>query len=249
MKEKNKNSLIEYKSQDIPEERYPQISSRKVTGYFAAFNIVDSDMDIIRPGAFVKSIQERGPASLGNRKIKFLHQHNVNEPTGRVDQLFEDGFGLGFEAEIEKTALGDIILERYKNGIYREHSIGFKYIWEKCEWIKMPIEGALDSMAEVFECKEINLFEGSVVTFGANSHTPFTGFKGNIEDLQKMLNSELEYLIRKADNYDFELQIRNLWAKQISLVQQLAVENTKQLSKPIESKWIDVDFIINNLKF
>ena len=32
-----------------------------VTGYFADFNSIDSDGDIIRPGAFSKSISEWGP--------------------------------------------------------------------------------------------------------------------------------------------------------------------------------------------
>lgn len=248
MKNKNINNPINYKSIEIKSSDV-DFQSRTVTGYFSAFNIVDSDKDIIRPGAFTKSIQERGPQSMGNRKIKFLHQHNINEPCGLIKQLFEDGFGLGHETEIENTPLGDIILERYKNGIYREHSIGFRYVEGKCEWIKMPIEGVLDSMADVFECKELNLFEGSVVTFGANSHTPFTGFKGSREELEKMINSEFEYLVRKAPNYEFELQMRHLWQKQISLIEELAAANTKENSKPKEEKpkMLNLEYITNNL--
>ena len=46
--------------------------SRIVAGYFSAFNNVDSDGDLIKPGAFTKSINERGPGSSSNRKMKVL---------------------------------------------------------------------------------------------------------------------------------------------------------------------------------
>ena len=39
-----------------------------VSGYFASFDTIDSDNDVIRKGAFKKSIQERGPLSSGNRR-------------------------------------------------------------------------------------------------------------------------------------------------------------------------------------
>jgi len=34
-----------------------------VTGYFSDFNSIDSDGDIIKPGAFTKSISQNGPSS------------------------------------------------------------------------------------------------------------------------------------------------------------------------------------------
>jgi phage head maturation protease len=34
-----------------------------VTGYFSDFNSIDSDGDIIKPGAFQKSISQNGPQS------------------------------------------------------------------------------------------------------------------------------------------------------------------------------------------
>jgi len=39
-----------------------------VSGYFNSFNNVDSDGDIIRPGAFTKTIAENGPASARPRQ-------------------------------------------------------------------------------------------------------------------------------------------------------------------------------------
>ena len=43
--------------------------TRRVKVALSAFNNIDSDNDIIRFGAFAKSIQERGPESVSNRKI------------------------------------------------------------------------------------------------------------------------------------------------------------------------------------
>jgi len=50
--------------------------SRSVSGYFASFDTLDSDNDIIRKGAFTKSIQERGVKSTSNRQIAHLRNHD-----------------------------------------------------------------------------------------------------------------------------------------------------------------------------
>lgn len=242
---------ITYKSFAGLDFKAPSTDSRKVSGYFASFDTIDSDMDIIRKGAFAKSISERGPGSASNRQIKYLHQHNITEIAGPLVRLFEDEKGLGFEAEIERTPLGDIILERYLNGTYKEHSIGFRYVWDKCSFIQMNIEGQ-DATVDVLECKELNLFEGSVVTFGANSNTPFTGQKGMTkEDCFKQLSDELEYLLRKgAITFETEMQIRSLWAKQISLEDSLADEITKEkLKADADPKGFDFKYLANNINF
>jgi HK97 family phage prohead protease len=199
--------------------------------YLASFNTLDSDMDIIRKGAFSKSISERGPQTNSNRQIKFLHQHQVKEPIGIYKMLMEDETGLYAEVQIENTPFGDVILERYNSGIYKEHSIGFQYVWDKCNWIQVPSNEEKE-MEDAFECKELNLFEGSVVTFGANENTPFLGFKGNSDDIEKMLDEELKFLLKNAPNYEYELSLRKLYTQQKSLIKNLA-ENTKELTKPI----------------
>ena len=46
-----------------------------VEGYASIFGNIDSDKDMIMPGAFSKTITERGPGSAKPR-IKHLWQHN-----------------------------------------------------------------------------------------------------------------------------------------------------------------------------
>ena len=244
---KNNGTAIKFKSLalDVKAEN----ESRIVSMYLASFNTLDSDMDIIRKGAFSKSISERGPQTNSNRQIKFLHQHQVKEPIGIYKMLMEDETGLYAEVQIENTPFGDVILERYNSGIYKEHSIGFQYVFDKCNWIQIPksqvpieLQECDDNCIEpeqeqtdtinAFECKELNLFEGSVVTFGANENTPFLGFKGNSDDIEKMLDEELKFLLKNAPNYEYELSLRKLYTQQKSLIKNLA-ENTKELTKPI----------------
>ena len=229
---KNTNSPIYYKA-TANTVQVPDTTNRVASAYYASFNTIDAEMDVIRKGAFLKSINDRGPASTSNRQIKFLHQHNIQEPCATFNTLQEDSNGLIGEHKIEKSALGDIIIERYANGIYKEHSFGFQYVWDKCNWVEVPSDEDEEKTMEAFECKELNLFECSVVTFGCNQNTPFLGFKGTHEDLVKQLESELNYLIKNAPNYEYELSIRQLYAKQMSFAKELVANNTKEESKPI----------------
>ena len=201
-------------------------NSRLVSGYFAAKNMIDTDEDVLLDGFAKKSIAERGPSSDSNRRIVHLHQHKTTEPIGAIKDLNEDSYGLAFESQIEKTPLGDIVLERYKSGIYREHSFGFGYVAGKCEWGEF--EGK-----DAYLCSELNIFEGSTVTFGANQNTPFTGFKGTREDFLKELDQQERYLVKNARNFLEEITFKQIFARERSLYEKsLAVqENTKDNEK------------------
>ena len=137
--------------------------SRKVVGYLSAFGVKDSDMDVIRPGSFVKSISERGPKSSSNRKIAFLRMHEWSNQIGKFLELSEDEKGLRFVGQLGTSTKGEDALRDYQEGIIREHSIGFRYVDGKIEY---------NEEEEYYDITEINLFEGSAVTFGANEFTP-----------------------------------------------------------------------------
>lgn len=136
-----------------------------ISGYFAAFGNVDAHGDRFMPGAFTKSIIERGVKGTG--QIKHLLQHDTWRPMGVLTELKEDTFGLKFAT---KATIGigyvDDTLRLYAAGVYNEHSVGFRIISEKFN--------DDDRANEIFEVK---LWEGSTVTWGANDHTPFLGYK------------------------------------------------------------------------
>lgn len=252
------NSIIEYKSLPIDVSQDVDYENRKVRGYLAKFNILDSDYDVTRKGAFAKSIQERGPKSTSNRQIKYLIQHDLKTPAGIFVDLYEDSIGLGYEGFIEKTPAGDATLERIRIGFYREHSYGFNYVQGKCDWVSIPFVGLQNPMnvpvtvengaVNVFECKEMNLFEGSIVTFGASSETPFVEFKCEADKDSKIsaLKELYDYLIKQAPNYDYELILRSNYKKELTLLESLAVKSTKEDEKPAAKKRIDINFLTNN---
>ena len=155
------DSILKYKSitgsvKDV------DLKNRVVTGYLSNFDNKDHDNDIIVKGAFTKTIAER------KNQIFFLNQHNWKQPHGRFDVLKEDSRGLYFESTpmIKGVSYSEDALKLYDAGIINEHSIGFNVIKDE-----------YNSETSVRTIKEIKLYEGSNVTLGANSQTPFTGFK------------------------------------------------------------------------
>jgi hypothetical protein len=182
MKNQRTNPEFEYKSQAMSVKDV-DTKSGIVTGYFAAFGNIDSGYDKIVKGAFKKTIAERGPE--GSKQIKHLLQHDSWTPVGFIQMLKEDSHGLYFESLMSKTPKAQDTLLQYQEGIFNEHSIGYRVIKEEVE---------LDAN-ENFVCYkllELKLWEGSTVTWGMNSLTPFTGFKTEnraeqIEELSKRM--------------------------------------------------------------
>lgn len=155
--------------------------SRTISGYASVFNVIDSDGDLIKNGSFTKSLLEN------KARIVHLYQHNPVQLLGRPTTLIEDEKGLYFETTIANTALGDDVLELYRNGTIKEHSIGF-------QTVKSSNKGTYN------EISEVKLFEFSSVTWGANSQAQFTGFKSqftsdsiveNCDKIIKMLKSDV----------------------------------------------------------
>lgn len=160
-------SLDQYqlKSTDIIKDLDDE--KRQVAIYLSTFDDMDSDYDVIKKGAFKKSIKERGVGSKSNRKIAFLRYHDWEKPIGKFVTLEEDDKGLFAVGELGTSTLGQDAWADYKDGIIREHSIGFQYVDGKSKWIE---DKSMDS-GGYFEIKEVKLWEGSAVTFGSNEYT------------------------------------------------------------------------------
>jgi hypothetical protein len=126
-------------------------AGRIVTGYFSTFNFKDSDGDIILPGAFKKTIRERGPK--GSNRIYHLYQHWTDNILSQPHVLKEDKIGLYFESKMPNTTLANDKLELYREGILKEHSIGFEIMSEES-----------DKEKKVNYIKAVRLWEGSAVT-------------------------------------------------------------------------------------
>lgn len=215
-----------------------------VTGYFAHFNSLDSDDDIILPGAFLKSIQENGPASAKPR-IKHIMNHNVYQPLGVLTDLKEDTTGLYYESQIGTHTLGADFIKMVESGLITEHSIGFRTIkWER------------NSDSDVRLLKELQLWEGSSLTaWGANSNTPLTGLKGAVEySAEDLIEKQkaLEKFCRATDASDETIEMLLLHAKQLSqiILEKSTTKPPKDDTKPDELKGFADAFTIftNSLK-
>lgn len=168
--------------------------TRRVKVALASFNNVDSDRDVIRKGAFAKSILERGPESVSNRKIAHLRYHDWEHQVGKFVTLSEDDFHLIGISQMGNSTKGNDALLDYQDGIIMEHSIGFQYVQDK-----MQLIGEGDNA--YWDIKEVILWEGSAVTFGANSLTPTLDVsKGNKTEIIEKINKEMNAFICALKN-------------------------------------------------
>jgi len=160
-------------------------STRMVEGYFSASGNIDSDRDMIMHGAFANSIQKHGPQSPANRKIAHLAFHDVTRPVGVIKELREDDHGLYFRSQLGDHTEGEDAFKMYKAGIIREHSIGFNYVPEAIDFV----EDGSNPEKNYFKLNEVKLWEGSFVTFGANSETPNLSNSKSQSEVFSMLDS------------------------------------------------------------
>ena len=166
----------------------------------------DYDKDVLIPGCAKKSIADRGPDSKAVAKIKHQHDHklSVEYVVGRPNKIEETEYKgrqvLMFESFIPETTKGNDHLINYQEGLYDNHSIGFRYkdmllayIDSTNELERQAYETYINFIINRKEAaeyglfwvvKEIELFEASTVSFGANSLTGVTGIKSENKQSQ-----------------------------------------------------------------
>jgi HK97 family phage prohead protease len=171
-----------------------------VTGYFSAFNNIDSDGDVIVSGAYKKSIAENGP--MGRNRIMHLLQHNPLMPLAKPMELMEDAKGLRFTSKITETSYGKDVIKLYSEGVFNEHSVGFEII-------------KADNKAGYREIKEIKLWEGSTVTWGANPNTPIESMKSWDKPKSEEMLAKFCNILRNGDVSDESMIQLEIGLKQI----------------------------------
>jgi len=187
-----------------------------VTGYFSSFDNMDSDGDVIRKGAFTKTINENF------NRVRHLLDHDATKSVGKIMSLEEHGKGLYYESKAGRHTLGKDFLLMVEDGLITEHSIGFVTIKQK-------------SMGNYNEISEVKLYEGSSLQgWGANEMTPITGIK-SFEDTNLLMDNILN-AIKNGKYTDetfakLELQLLQLH-KQLQILKEASVET----QEPSEDK-------------
>jgi HK97 family phage prohead protease len=212
--------------------------SRTISGYAAIFNNRDKAGDILLKGCFAKSIQDRGPESQANDKIIMLWQHDQHEPIGKISVLIEDEKGLYFEAVIDDVERGDQAIKQLESGTLNQFSIGYSYVWEKCEY---------DQERDAFIVKEVVLYEISVVSIGCNGETEYLGLKSESTDPYEELKNEIESAIKGLPIRKKE-EIQTLVRKALSLGQ-FKPEVPRKAVEPLEEVKADTKIkLFGNIK-
>ena len=220
----NKKSMIyNYKSFDL-QVKDVDAKSGVVAGYFSAFGMVDSDGDIIMPGAFKRSIQDWGVD--GKQRIKHLLNHNPSQPLGKLTTLKEDSYGLYYESKVGTHQLGTDFIKMVESGLIGEHSIGFKTLREQ-------------KGSDANEIHDVMLFEGrSLTAWGANENTPLIGMKGMkyIDKIQDQIKA-FEKFIRDSDVTDETIDLCLIKVKQLAqTVEQMQTSSTMAAEAPLQQK-------------
>ena len=158
----------------------------------------DYDNDVIEHTAYTKTIKERGPK--GVNLIWHLTDHNpsLKSAVGKFSEINVEGDYLIGVTNIPNTSWGNDVLEFYKTGHINQHSIGFKTIKSEIQDKGKETEYNL--------IKEIFLYEGSAVLWGANINTPTLGKSMTKEELQsehEKLSKELNLLLKSLKDGRF----------------------------------------------
>lgn len=221
--QEKKNSMIyNYKSF---EANVKDVDSKKgeVSGYFSAFGMVDSDGDIMMPGAFKRSIQDWGPEAKG--RVKHLLNHDPSQPLGKIVELKEDGYGLFYRSQVGTHRLGQDFIKMVESGLIGEHSIGFRTLREQKS----------DSANEIHE---VMLFEGSSLTaWGANEYTPILGIKSLEESakIQEQIKT-FEKFIRNSDVTDETIELCLIKVRQLAQAIEKASSTQAVENTPVQQK-------------
>ena len=200
-----------------------------VTGYFSDFNSIDSDGDIIKPGAFQKSISQNGPQS-SKPRIKHLLNHDSSNPLGVLEVLKEDTKGLYYESRLGTHSLGVDFIKMVDSGLISEHSIGFQTV--KYNQLKPWNEWKQGEAAR--ELTELKLYEGSSLTaWGANMNTPLTGLK--TEQKVRKINDRIDILIKSLRDGTFSDETFDLLEIELKQMQQAMIDLTTEPEQTTQS--------------
>lgn len=228
------NTII-YKSTQIGELVDADEKAGVVKGYGSVFGNVDSDGDVISKGAYKKTIQENG------NRVKYLYQHDMDKPLGKMVHLEEDDKGLMFEAQIPKTQLGKDVVELMKAGVITENSVGI-----------LPVQKEMGSDG-YRHLNEVKLFEISAVTLAANDQAMIMDVKGNI-DQEKIAEryDRIAKLIRKGEisddlGYALEAEILKLKSIYVNVTQPTDIEVTEPIEVKADNSEI-YNYLFNTLK-
>lgn len=147
---------------------------------------LDLDKDVFEPTAFDKTMKERGPQ--GTNEIWHLLDHTKStfSALSKFKELNREGVKIaGVSHYKDSFAWREVAWPLYEAGEFTQHSVGFKTIKE--EFNKAQGYNVI---------KEVMLYEGSAVLWGANPNTP------TMQLVKSIMDSEEDRDITAAEKID-----------------------------------------------
>lgn len=204
---KRRASAVNYSNVSVNDagelqERESLLDQRVVEGYAVIWGQRNFHGEKFVKGCFARSIRENGPGSGSKYQIKFLYNHNTDEPLSLFAELKEDEQGLYFRTvPLDDVPVADRVLKQLRSGTLNNYSQGFNYIWEagKIEW---------DDSDESLVVKECILYEISVATIPSGMETYTIRSADQVLDLQDEAEDFIKTLPRRQQLYARQLFTR-----------------------------------------
>jgi len=165
-----KSEIKAYQDDDEDREEYGRFE-----GYASVFENTDLGNDVIKTGAFKKSLRKRG-----KKGVKLLYQHKSDMPIGVFDSIKEDDNGLYVKGRLAlKSTAGRDAYELLKMGALDGMSIGFR---------ADPQSITYDKRSKKRMIGEVDLMEISLVTFPMNPKATVMSVKGEAVSIREWEN-------------------------------------------------------------
>jgi uncharacterized protein len=129
-------------------------------GKLAVYGNRDEQGDVLEPGSLSKTLRE------GGGSVPLLWQHDTRNPIGTLELRDTPTALLAKGRLVLSVPAARQAYDLLRAGVVRGMSIGFRVIKE-------------NFTGEVRRLKEIRLYEGSLVTFGANPEALVTSVKAD----------------------------------------------------------------------
>lgn len=166
-----------------------------VEGYSTRYWVVDSYGEFTIPGAFSKSIAERGPSGADRIFLRYEHEHTI----GKHTEMVEDDLGVRIAAKISDDGMfGSAVRAHLKDAIPYGLSIGFRrvgsrpaqegdpLIWDYApDYIRQMAASDLSFITGLTEVKHL---EDSIVTFPAVDNALVTDYRSDLDLTQRALD-------------------------------------------------------------
>jgi HK97 family phage prohead protease len=222
---------IEYKDTDLNSVLDVDQENRTAKVVWNTADEVDNDQDVVMSDAYTATIKSRGP--MGKQLIWSLtdHRASTDNVIGKPSELYMEGGKLIAVTKIADTNKGNDIAKLYNSGLINQHSIGFS-----------TIRSEMNNETNVRTIKELKLYEGSVVLWGANENTPTLGMaKGlNLDEKKDFLCKKLDIFLKSFRNGNFTDETFSLMEIEIKQIQKAISEINTQAANaapaPLDEK-------------